>query len=264
MNKKIIISLISLLTCGIVSAFNQTNDLKSTANIESVCNLTVNNINFGLISLPLTSQIQNSEMNIKCNNITAYTVSLAYGGIYGQPSYTDYFVSLSSYSNSYNSYGVYNKSGALLGSFSCGYSGNLTGKIMFGNTTVANLYGYSTSGIQVDTKQNTCVSNNTQAGTYPVGWSGAWNKPGKYLLENGGYSYGVMNGLVKGDSLSYSVMLPGDNSKVWNSGVNTYKAVGNGSNQILPINTKIVPEKSSSKYPAPDIYLDNITVVVSY
>lgn len=73
-----------------------------------------------------------------------------------------------------------------------------------------------------------------------------------------------MTGTFKGDKLAYQVTLPGDSSKPWIAGLNSYEAIGIGSNQTIEVNAKLVPEASSSSHIAADTYLDTIVATVSY
>lgn len=77
-------------------------------------------------------------------------------------------------------------------------------------------------------------------------------------------SQGLMIGTFKGDRLAYQVTLPGDSSKPWIAGLNSYQSIGVGTKQTIEVNAKIVPESSSSSYIAADTYLDAITATVSY
>lgn len=54
---------------------------KATATLTSSCRLTAQNVNFGVITLPMTGngQSASSTMNLYCTKGTSYTVSLNYG-----------------------------------------------------------------------------------------------------------------------------------------------------------------------------------------
>ena len=262
--KKILLSAISLSWSIMAHAGESVGEVKSTATMQSTCSIETESINFGVVASPLMAQTASSDMTVKCNNSLPYTINLAYGGIYGQGSSNSGFtVSFNSSGQRSNSYYIYDKSGSLAGFIECGYSGSDIGKVRFSNSVIANLYDSTyTSGFQ--TNNGACTSNNKASGTYPKGWVGAYNATGYQSVGGPGYAYGIMNGMSRGDALAYSINVPGDSSKVWNAGNNYHQATGNGESQTIPMNAKIVPDKSGSKYPAPDMYLDTITAIISY
>jgi spore coat protein U-like protein len=57
---------------------------KTTATLAATCTISAQNVNFGAISLPVGAQSASSQMSVQCSNKAPYTISLAYGGIYGQ------------------------------------------------------------------------------------------------------------------------------------------------------------------------------------
>lgn len=76
---------LAVLMIGINTAFAQNNvnkNFETSAKIESFCQINAANINFGVVSLPLTAQSANSQMNVLCSNNTPYKVDLEYGGNY--------------------------------------------------------------------------------------------------------------------------------------------------------------------------------------
>jgi hypothetical protein len=78
------------------------------------------------------------------------------------------------------------------------------------------------------------------------------------------YAYGKMSGAAKGDSIAYSIQLPGDSSKVWNAGNYSYTTTGTGSNQSIPVVASLVPSQTASPYPSADTYLDTVIATISY
>ena len=261
--KKIIISLFSLSLFGFANASELTSELKSTATMNATCSIATDSINFGVVASPLMAQTASSDMTVKCNNSLPYTINLAYGGIYGTGSTSDYsFKYKSTPNDNGNLYSVITSSGSELGYINCGTSGH----VAFNSSVIATYFGYPATNTNIWIKDNThiCSTDGTLKGTTPNGWVGAYNATGTQPIGGAGYSYGIMNGVSRGDKLAYSINVPGDSNKVWNTGVNSYKATGNGEIQTIPMNAKIVPDKSGSKYPAPDMYLDTVTAIISY
>ena len=241
------------------------NNLEATAKVVVSCSIIADNINFGVLSSPLVSQSSNSNMNVLYNNNASYKIDLAYGGIYGAGGSVNpnYDIAFNYSTGSYNYYYIYGKSNNNVGFFACGFAGSEVGKAYFSNATVAGIYGYSSTSWIVDTKK-VCTSNGTATGTSPTGWVGAYNVSGKQPVGAAAYNYGVMAGAVNKNSVAYSISVPGDASKVWNLGNNSYTATGNGLNQSIPLNAKIIPGSSSSLFPAQDFYLDTVTATITY
>lgn len=240
-------------------------DFKASANIENACLISAANINFGQVFAPLTNQGSQSQMRVQCSNKASYTIGLAYGGVYGTGSPNSaYSISYTSYSSDSSKYEIFNSSGVSIGSMNCGYGPSSRNSVFFSNTTVSNLFGVSVAGWSNNLVVKACVSDNTLAGTYPKGWVGAFNATGRQTLGGPGYAYGVMNGALKGDMLAYKITVPGDITKVWNTGNSSYTATGTGAEQVINMNAQIVPGNSSSLYPAQDMYTDTVTAVIAY
>jgi spore coat protein U-like protein len=56
----------------------------ATATISSSCQIAAQNLNFGALVLPLSSQSTSTNMTVMCSKKATYTIGLAYGGVYGQ------------------------------------------------------------------------------------------------------------------------------------------------------------------------------------
>jgi spore coat protein U-like protein len=65
-------------------AGSQTAQTQANATISSTCVIVAQNLNFGALNLPLSSQSASTSMNVQCSKNASYTVNLAYGGVYGQ------------------------------------------------------------------------------------------------------------------------------------------------------------------------------------
>jgi spore coat protein U-like protein len=57
---------------------------QATATLSSSCTITAQNLSFGTLVLPISSQGVSSSMSVLCSKGHAYTIGLAYGGVYGQ------------------------------------------------------------------------------------------------------------------------------------------------------------------------------------
>lgn len=261
--KLILPAILSLMISQSFAQATATNTTKATAQLAASCTLKTNNVSWGSLMLPLTTQTASGNMNVLCNKGASYTVDLAYGGIYGAGSSATGYTMSFNYSNTNSMvYNVYNSVGTLVSSLGlgCGFGG-YKGYTYFGSVQVANLYGSNTVGWQVNSKA--CVGDGTLAGTHPTDWAGAYNAAGSQSIGAAAYTYGIISG-VNGGQIAYSIEVPGASNKVWNLGVNSYAATGTGISESIPVRATIIPGRSSSAYPPPDLYSDSLTATITY
>lgn len=214
---------------------------QSSATLSATCSINAQSLSWGTLVLPLSAQYASSQMNILCNKGAPYTIDLAYGGVYGQGTgISNYYVIAS--------YGQCTKAGPCY--------------------TWINYNIFNTSGVKTGTSSATLSV--TDSKDYTAVKQGFASYMGCSYLGNNcnkgspSYSYGIMSGLSKGDGVAYSIYVPNESSKVWNAGQNSYTDTGTGISQSIPINARLVPENSSSRYPAPDFYMDAITATINY
>lgn len=209
---------------------------KASATLSAVCTIAAQNVNFGQISLPVSNQSATSTMNVECTKGSAYTISLAYGGIYGQgqAGNGDYYVFYSQVPNGATFKNIY--------------------------------YEYNSSGQQIN-YIGFLVSSTNPYGLPPDATltSGHTETPNSiYTVQGTGYTYGELVGSAKGDTIGYSIQVPGNSSEVWNSGSYSYSTTGTGSNQSIPVVATLQPSQTSSQYPSADTYLDVVTATITY
>lgn len=86
--KKFLIALMAMTVCHISAFAQTTNSLtattKASATLAATCTLSAQNVNFGSVNLPVSNQTASSSMNVQCTKGSSYTISLAYGGVYGK------------------------------------------------------------------------------------------------------------------------------------------------------------------------------------
>ena len=216
----------SMLSQAEVSSSN----LSTTAKIANTCNIVAQNLNFGVLVTPLTTQSSNSELTVLCNNEAAYTIGLAYGGIYGQGTGETYYWKVTSEITSNG------QPASIVQQFN---SKNVaTGKGELITSAYLNSYFYNNYG---------CSFINDKC---------------SYIDPS--YDYGKMIGGVKRDTVAYSISVPGDTSKVWNAGKNSYQSIGTGQLQTIPLNAKIVPNQSGHPFPSADMYTDTVVATISF
>lgn len=213
---------------GVTSASTQT-----TATLSSSCTITAQNLNFGNLVLPLSAQSTSANMSVLCSKNHAYTIGLAYGGVYGQGTTTG---------NSWNiqqSGGTYNIFYYKNGTFLTGIDGRTCAQVLSWSESVV--------GTANDVAQ--------------TGWT--CGATGTFAVTSA-YGYGKMIGVANGDNIAYSIQVPGQPAQIWNAGESSYSATGTGASQTIPVVGTIVPSQSGSNYPPPDSYMDTVTATINF
>ena len=209
---------------------NKTGTFKVNSTLTSTCSISANSVNFGAFMLPLSAQSSSGSINLLCSKQAPYTIDLAYGGVYGQGQTNADYWTLSSrnafYSNGPHTYSKYSSSGVFIESKGVMDNVDNTGNI-------GRILGCTFTG-------NKCSTAKTS------------------------YDYGIMSGAAKGDKVAYAIYVPGDNSKVWNAGKNSYSGLGTGKEESLNFQAKIITAQSPNSFPTPDFYMDTVTATVTY
>lgn len=242
-----ILSIASILFSG--NSFANENskaDMLTSAEVEGVCFIQANDVNFGQVSLPLTTQGASSQMTVLCSEGLTYRIGLSYTGSTGAASGGNYSVSLNADYSSWAEYNIY-ENNVKVGIIACD------------NSNYMGFYSKETAALMGFPNFN---------GTFHI--TGSYCNGKQFLQEKvtsiPGYSptFGTMLGLSKGDNLAYKITIPDDNTKIWSSGNNVYRSTGTGVKQNISVNAQIIPDKSSSLYVAQDNYLSNVVVEIEY
>jgi spore coat protein U-like protein len=206
---------------------------QATATVSSSCTISAQNLNFGNLVLPLSAQSASTSMSVLCSKNHAYTIALAYGGVYGQGSANGNSWTVTGSNGSYNIYYYQN------GNFVTGITGRTCDQVL-------------------SWSQAAVGSTNDVAQT---GWT--CGSTGSFAVTSA-YGYGKMIGVAKGDNVAYSIQVPNQPSQIWNAGESSYSATGTGATQTIPVVGTIVPSQSGSSYPTPDMYMDTVTATVGF
>lgn len=250
-------SLFSLNTLAGTSTANP----KATATISAVCNISAQNLGFGSLVLPIASQSANSSMNVLCSKNAPYTIALAYGGVYGTGSSAVVdaslvqFAAASAYPGSTDStYNSQMSSLKLWRVWNPGGEPSVIRSIQY--------YEYNAAGVQVGVVAINATASNPNA--LPTGSSTSdTGVKVNNVYTFGGYTYGKMIGVVSGDTVAYSIAVPGNPGQVWNAGAYSYTSTGTGATQSIPVIGTLVPSQTGA-YPTPDYYMDTVTATVSF
>lgn len=227
-----------------------TSNMEVTAVVDAGCDLTAENINFGILAMPLQDNTAQSNMNIKCSKGANLELAINYSDNVSNAS-SEYTIVRNQTRPQGNGpeYEVYNSSGSLIGSMGCGYPETYPNHVFFSTKQLADLY------------------NTTRKPTSPLGWqpdtTGACNTsnfiPNTPFVSN----QGVLKGISLQEKINYSLELPDNSSKIWNSS-NKYSILATGDNQVIPMKANIKRASNSNHHYSPDTYQSILTVVLSY
>lgn len=228
--KNLFILLLVLLTNN-VFAETTNNSTKSTAQLVSSCQIQSQNISFGSLILPITSQQATSNLSVLCNRSATYVISML------QTNNIWIVVPNGASSLSY-AWNTNTNSRVSLSSTSCG---------ALSAGSCISTYGYTDAGT------NSSLGLSSAVCSYP---------PGCQIYKNGSGNNGSMKGASKGDIVAYLIEHPTNPSKTWNT-INTYTDVGTGLFQNVSVKAVLVPSGGSA-YPTPDLYSDTVTTQISF
>ena len=202
-----------------------TNTTKATAQLVASCTVSAQSISFGTLATPLYAQSASSSMNVLCSKDAPYKIDMVFG--------------LSS-----NYWQVTSAGGSWADS-----------------TWRADTSLYDNNGTVITRSSYSYPAASDYKSLLSKAMNCTFTADGKCHSISGSSSNGVMIGAK--DSVAYTILIPGDSSKVWSLGVNSYTATGTGSIQTIPVQAQIVPSQSSP-YPAPDIYSTTVTANITY
>jgi spore coat protein U-like protein len=198
------VALLSITGSHQVLAGTTSANAQATATLSSSCTISAQNLSFGALTLPLSSQTASSSMNVLCSKNHAYTVGLTYGGVYGGQNAGDYWVPTGSTGQA-AIYTEYNSSGQAIGSLvSPNMPPNTTWNQSINSpvyTVNATYYGYG--------KMVGVMSGDTVGYFIQVP-----NQPGE-VWNNGNYSY---SGTGTGDNQTLPIvgtLVPGQSGSAY-------------------------------------------------
>lgn len=261
-NKKILLAgMLSILGTSTMAQNSAKSDFEASANIESFCQINAQDINFGIIQSPLTEQSANGQLNVLCSNKTSYAVEMNYGNsinVASSENSTNIFsVTISGVSK--NDYKIYINDKPLTND-SYDVVCNAYNGLHIMNQTTFNFYGH-TGTYQIGVTNYNDFKSLCNKGSWSMNMTNFQTIAKSAKLSS---EFGIMTGSLKKDLLAYVITTPYDSTKIWSKGINNYQSTGTGTEQTIPVNSKIVVNKSSSKYLSEDMYTDTVTASIVY
>lgn len=224
---------------------NANSDIKVKATINAGCLLTTENINFGVLSMPISNQSTTSNMQVKCSKGVASIIQISYtpNGAISTANYTATEVTF----NGATHYKLYKDGVGVTGS-SIDIACNALSQVFFYNQGTQNLYGVQGQVSWVPDTWNICSGVKINTTT---------------LSNLGTKSEGVLTGIAKGDKVIYSLEVPNSSGQTWNV-QNKYSFTTTGDTQTIPMKANVKSAGNPTNRLAPDTYQDILTVVLTY
>lgn len=253
MSKKLIsllaLSIMSLSAVAQVTPVNTNIDIKAL--INPGCFLNADDINFGVLAMPITNQSASSNMRVLCSKDTNLSIEMVYGASSGG-SVNGTFEAVHMYGNANDSsYQIY-KDGVKYTqapTYSSDIKCKFNGYVLVNYKEIADLYKVEyPAGTWVPDTGNICSGRNINTET---------------LAALGVPSQGKLTGITSGDQIVYSLEVPNSSTKVWNS-TNKYPIVATGVEQSIPMKANIKSSENPTYRMSPDMYSSVLTVVLTY
>lgn len=242
---------IAIMVSNCVQA-NENAQMEVSAKIEPGCFLEADNINFGILQMPLSDQSAQSNIKIKCSKNSNVELTISYLGIGGGNASNDiYTSSIISNQSDYQYVKIYKNNAPISSSsFDVQCLNYHTYGVTFSyqNAETASLLGLSNSNInisQVSSPNNICDNKNFRI-----------DKFNEFL----GAGSGILTGLLSNEKINYYVEKPTTNEP-WTS---SYQVLSSGTEQIIPMKTNIKRADNPTYRMTPDTYQSTLSIILTY
>lgn len=243
-NKFLTLAILSSISTGLFAQDPRNSDIKITAKIDAGCYLTAENINFGVLQMPLSDSISQSNMKIHCSKNANLDISL----LYGESTSTGGTYTVQIHKPGDNTWHIF-ENGTQVGSIACSKAES-GANVYYHTDAVRDLVGSSNPISQwVPDTDNLCtLSEYSELKIDRITSLG---------------SSGILSGLVSGEKIQYFIEKPSSNSQIWSKN-NSYKIIASGDEQNIIMKANIKRLDNPTYRMTPDTYQSTLTVVLSY
>ena len=259
MKKNILtLAILGSLSTGAFAQDPRNSDIKVTVDIHAGCDLTADNINFGVLMMPLSDSTAQANMNVKCSKGANLEIAINYSENASSSSNSNYRIEkiLSSYG----------KEGDVVAIFDTNDENPLAYLYCHINPYNEGWMGVSGVEFREGVINSLGLSNNIISVWQPDTY-GACMKTAEGLKVNfdfiRGNSIGALTGLTSGEQIKYSLSLPGNDSQIWNNS-SKHSVLATGDNQAIPMKANIKRADNGTHRMTPDTYQSILTVVLTY
>lgn len=243
------INIAVLLALGSITTA-QANELQNnssfevSADIVAGCILNAQNLNFGILQMPIVDQSAQSSMSVLCSKGAAYNIDVSYSNI-GSSSGGDYIV-------------IEGSDGAFSQRFNSA-QGNTFIECNTKEPNKVHLWSFEfASSIGASMKRIGWNNDN-------LGLCGGTGHVNVGIMNGLGYSTsanGAMIGMSSGEKVVYSIKNPSNSNPLTSS--NKFSAIGTGQEEIVPLVANIKSSQNATHRMTPDTYQDTVNLILSY
>ena len=250
MKKNILaLAVLSSLSTGAFAQDPRNNDIKVTADIHAGCDLTADNINFGVLMMPLSDSTAQANMNVKCSKGANLQLAIAYnsqGQVSSGGNYTVQYANSDSYYEQVKVYKDGNGISKSSADITC--QSSEPNKVYIYTTEFQTLLNASSTMRWIQDEWGIC--------------SGSRANYDNIITAIGGISRGALSGLSSSETINYFLTVPNTNS-AW-GGNTQYELLATGIEQTIPMKANIKRSDNATHRLTPDTYQSTLTVVLTY
>ena len=248
----LILAVLSSLSTGTFaqSSSPQSNsDIEVTAVVEAGCYLTADNINFGVLQMPLNDQSASSNINVQCSKGANLQLAIAYNSQGQVSSGGNYTVQRHDAGTAAEFVKVY-KDGQRISSSTYDIECNIgaKNKVWIYSQEMKSLLNAPVISGYIPDQWGMCSGNRV---TYDVLISSISDETGGSLV-----------GLSSSEQINYFLTVPNTNN-TW-GGNTQYELLATGVEQTIPIKANIKRADNPTHRLTPDTYQSTLTVVLNY
>lgn len=250
----------NILTAGIlsvlsISAFAQdtstpkfNSDIEVKAVVDAGCFLTAENINFGVLQMPLQDQSASSNINVKCSKGANLQLAIAYNSQGKVSSGGDYTVQMYISSSTFEYARIYKDGKPISSTYDFTCQSTSPNQVYLKTTEMQSLLNASATNSYIPDQWGIC--------------SGARANYDAVIAAISGGAGGALSGLFSSEQINYFLTVPNSNN-TW-GGNTQYELLATGVEQTIPMKANIKSADNPTYRMTPDTYQSTLTVVLTY
>lgn len=259
MKKKLLtLAILGSLSVG-VFAQDPSNNIEITAEVDAGCSLIAENINFGVLAMPLSDQSAQSRIRVHCSKGANLIMGISYSEQAGSSIMGNIYTLDLDTNQGYSQYAKLLINGVPSGGpyshdMRCAQENYKQIRLM--SQLARDLFGYSNIKTSVLVPDTYKICKDSSA-SFRYGMEKNINT----IIHQ--IQVGFLTGISQGEQIKYSLEVPEQSSLLWNTS-NTYNFVGSGVEQIIPMKANIKRAENQTHRMTPDTYQSTLTVILNY
>lgn len=250
MRKSIVaLAILSSVSTMSLAQVSSNSNIELSANVDAGCFLEADNINFGVLMMPLTDSSSQSNVKVLCSKGSSLKIQISYDNKISGSSSTYSYTKLSDIEY------MINKNGTSIGGIRCYYDSSLTfidsnRNLTFVSNEVADIFGLQYNVRVAYITDNICSGTQINVQNFN-------KKTGNMFAKSG-----VLQGVSSVEQIKYTIKNPSNNN-VWTMS-NDYSILGSGIQQTIPLVADIKRAENATHRLTPDTYQSTLTVILNY